>query len=445
MSARDLSSAINPGDSAKIVRRHHPRRVAVLSMHTSPLAQAGSGDAGGMNVYIMSTARELAQLGVEVEIFTRAVSSQDKPCVEVCDGVLVRNIMAGPYEGLPKEDLPSQLCSFTAGVLRAEAARSFHYYDVIHSHYWLSGQVGYLAKDRWAVPLVHTAHTLAAVKNQYLADSDKPEPHSRLIGEQQIIGEADRLIVNTEQERSELVQFYDANTAHIDIVPPGVDTHIFTPGSIDAARQRFGLDPQSFYIGFIGRIQPLKGFDTLVQAFAQVRAQFNPLRSAYKNIKMLVVGGISGNSYNTRSLQDTLEKNNIADDVVFLPAMPQHDLANIYRACNIVAMPSHSESFGLVALEAQACGTPVVATHIGGLPIAVDNGKTGILIPNHNPHVWSENILEIAHDQARLDTLKTHAIDHAHQFSWKNTATMLIESYQRAMSGHSFSRQKNFA
>ena len=172
--------------------------MAVLSVHTSPLAQPGTGDAGGMNVYVLQTALHLARRGVEVEIFTRATSSSDEPVVPVAPGVLVRNIVAGPFEGLDKNDLPTQLCAFTAGVLRAEANHDPGHYDIVHSHYWLSGQVGWLARDRWAVPLVHTAHTLAAVKNAALAAGDTPEPPLRSVGEQQVVDEADRLIVNTE-------------------------------------------------------------------------------------------------------------------------------------------------------------------------------------------------------------------------------------------------------
>ena len=202
----------------------------MLSVHTSPLAQPGTGDAGGMNVYVLQSALQMARRGVEVEIFTRATSSADQPVVKVAPGVLVRNVVAGPFEGLDKYDLPTQLCAFTAGVLRAEATHEPGYYDIVHSHYWLSGQVGWLARDRWAVPLVHTAHTLAAVKNAALADGDSPEPPLRAVGEQQVVDEADRLIVNTEHEAQQLVSLHHADPARIDVVHPGVDLEMFTPG-----------------------------------------------------------------------------------------------------------------------------------------------------------------------------------------------------------------------
>ncbi|MGI9123183.1 MAG: glycosyltransferase, partial [Mycobacterium sp.] len=218
-----------------------PRRVAVLSVHTSPLAQPGTGDAGGLNVYVLQTALHLARRGVEVEIFTRATSSADLPVVRVAPGVLVRNVAAGPFEGLDKYDLPTQLCAFTAGVLRAEANHEPGYYDIVHSHYWLSGQVGWLARDRWAVPLVHTAHTLAAVKNAALADGDAPEPPLRAVGEQQVVDEADRLIVNTEDEARQLVSLHGADRDRIDVVHPGVDLETFTPGDRLTARAALGL------------------------------------------------------------------------------------------------------------------------------------------------------------------------------------------------------------
>ncbi len=183
-----------------------------------------------MNVYVLQSALQLARRGVEVEIFTRATSSADQPVVKVAPGVLVRNVVAGPFEGLDKYDLPTQLCAFTAGVLRAEATHEPGYYDIVHSHYWLSGQVGWLARDRWAVPLVHTAHTLAAVKNAALADGDAPEPPLRAVGEQQVVDEADRLIVNTEHEAQQLVSLHHADPARIDVVHPGVDLEMFTPG-----------------------------------------------------------------------------------------------------------------------------------------------------------------------------------------------------------------------
>ena len=206
-----------------------PRRIATLSVHTSPLEQPGTGDAGGMNVYIVEVAKRLARLGVEVEVFTRATSSELPPVVEMAPGVTVRHVNAGPYEGLSKEELPSQLCAFTHGVLRAEAAHPPGHYDLIHSHYWMSGQVGWLARERWGVPHVHTAHTLAKVKNRLIAAGDRPEPKARVIGEEQVIAEADRLVANTRFEAQDLVTWYDADPTRLSVVQPGVDLDRFRP------------------------------------------------------------------------------------------------------------------------------------------------------------------------------------------------------------------------
>src|SRR6476619_1109906 len=260
-----------------------PRRVAVLSVHTSPLAQPGTGDAGGMNVYVLQSALQMARRGVEVEIFTRATSSADQPVVKVAPGVLVRNIVAGPFEGLDKYDLPTQLCAFTAGVLRAEANHEPGHYDIVHSHYWLSGQVGWLARDRWAVPLVHTAHTLAAVKNAALAEGDSPEPPLRTVGEQQVVDEADRLIVNTDDEAKQLISIHHADPARIDVVHPGVDLDVFRPGDRRAARAALGLPLDDDIVAFVGRIQPLKAPDIVLRAAAEL-----------PGVRIVVAGGPSG-------------------------------------------------------------------------------------------------------------------------------------------------------
>ncbi|MGH8877426.1 MAG: glycosyltransferase, partial [Stackebrandtia sp.] len=255
--------------------RGTPRRVAMLSMHTSPLEQPGTGDAGGMNVYVLQTARRLADRGVAVEIFTRATSSEQPPAFSPSEGITVHYIPAGPFEGLSKNDLPSQLCAFTSGVLRAEASKPAGYFDVIHSHYWLSGQAAWLAAERWGVPHVHSAHTLAKIKNLHLADSDTPEPFTRVVGEQQVVAESDALVTNTSSEAEVLVDLYRADPRKVTVTPPGVDPEVFTPGDRQGARRRLGLPDDALVIGFAGRIQPLKAPDVLVRAVARLRT-LNP-------------------------------------------------------------------------------------------------------------------------------------------------------------------------
>ena len=217
------------------LRRLLPRRVAMLSVHTSPLDQPGTGDAGGMNVYVVETARRLARHGVEVEIFTRATSGDLAPIVELAPGVHVRHLPAGPFEPLAKEDLPGLLCSFSTGLLRVEALHEPGYFDLVHSHYWLSGQVGTLAQDRWRVPLVHSMHTMARVKNRWLPEGDTPEPSARAVGESQVVAAADRLLANTPAEAEQLVSLYDADPSRVAVVPPGVDlSHLRHPWIISS-------------------------------------------------------------------------------------------------------------------------------------------------------------------------------------------------------------------
>lgn len=412
-------------------------RVAVLSVHTSPLAQPGTGDAGGMNVYVLQTALHMAQRGVQVEIFTRATSSADAPVVHVAPGVLVRNVIAGPFEGLDKYDLPTQLCAFTAGVLRAEANHEPGYYDIVHSHYWLSGQVGWLARDRWAVPLVHTAHTLAAVKNAALADGDAPEPALRAVGEQQVVDEADRLIVNTEDEAQQLVSLHHADPARIDVVHPGVDLATFTPGDKAAARAALGLAADEQIVAFVGRIQPLKAPDVLLRAAAKLAA---PGRRGGP-IRIVVAGGPSGSGLAAPDgLVLLAGELGIADRVTFLPPQSREELVNVYRAADLVAVPSYSESFGLVAVEAQACGTPVVAAAVGGLPVAVRDGVSGALVDGHDPDRWAGVIGDLLGGD--LAAMGRAARTHASMFSWDHTVDALLGAYQRAIADYARTHQR---
>ncbi|MCZ4079236.1 D-inositol-3-phosphate glycosyltransferase [Rhodococcus sp. H36-A4] len=403
-------------------------RVAVLSLHTSPLAQPGMGDAGGMNVYVLQSAKELAKRGVEVEIFTRATSSADEPVTEAAPGVLVRNIVAGPFEGLDKQDLPTQLCAFAAGVLREEARHDVGYYDLVHSHYWLSGQVGWLARDRWGVPLVHTAHTLAAVKNASMAAGDSPEPAARQIGEQQVVAEADRLIANTSGEAQQLVDIYGASPDSIDVVAPGADLTRYRPGEKNAARAEFGIDPTETVVAFVGRIQPLKAPDVLLRAAAELLA-----RDPSVPLRILVVGGPSGSGLDRPdSLIELAAALGISARVTFLPPQRSAKLAQIYRAADVVAVPSYNESFGLVAIEAQACGTPVIAADVGGLGVAVRSGETGVLVQGHRTEDWATALGNMLRDRTALARMASAAPIHAADFSWERTAEGLMESYRAA-------------
>ncbi|MET0136337.1 MAG: D-inositol-3-phosphate glycosyltransferase [Kibdelosporangium sp.] len=404
-----------------------PRRVALLSVHTSPLEQPGTGDAGGMNVYIAQTATRMAARGTAVEVFTRATSSDLPPVAELAPGVLVRYVPAGPFETLDRNELPAQLCAFTAAVLRTEAANEPGYYDLVHSHYWLSGQVGWLARDRWGVPLVHTAHTLAKVKNASLAKGDTPEPRTREIGEQQVVDQADSLVANTEMEANDLLSCYHADPAKVCTVLPGVDLERFSPGSKLAARKLLDIPADATVFAFVGRIQPLKAPDVLLRAAASLLDRGKADRS---KLVVLVVGGPSGTGLETpQALQDLADRLGVADVVRFLPPKCAEDLAEVYRAADVVTVPSHNESFGLVALEAQACGTPVLATDVGGLRVAVADGLSGFLVPGHSPVTWADALVRL---YSARDSMSEGAVRHARNFSWDRTTDELVSAYMRA-------------
>jgi len=420
------------------VRHSLPRRVATLSVHTSPLDQPGTGDAGGMNVYIVEVSKRLAALGIEVEIFTRATSSDLPPVVEMSPGVTVRHVTAGPFEGLSKNDLPAQLCAVTSGVLRAEAQREPGYYDVIHSHYWLSGQIGWLAKERWGIPLVHSAHTLAKVKNASLADGDEPEPWARVIGEEQVVAAADRLLASTDDEARQLVELYGADPALVATVAPGVDLERFRPGEASAARTRLGIPPDALVLLFVGRIQPLKAPDVLLRAAATLLERDPGLRS---RLLVVIAGGPSGNGLaEPQHLHKLAASLGIADLVRFEPPATQTRLADLYRSATAVVVPSHSESFGLVALEAQACGTPVVAASVGGLRTAVADGVSGLLIDGHDPADYAAAFSRLIGSSALRRRLERGAVAHASQFGWAVTAAGVLQTYRAAIADASGSR-----
>ncbi len=411
--------------------RRYPQRVATISVHTSPLEQPGTGDAGGLNVYVVEVARRLAARGVEVDIFTRAVSRDQPPLVEFAPGVLVRHIPAGPFEDLDKSDLPGQLCQFTFEVLRTEAAHAPGRYDLVHGHYWLSGQVGAAAKKRWGVPLVQSMHTLGRVKNAALASGDAAEPEVRIRGEAEVISVADRIVANTDDEARQLISLYDADPGRVAAVTPGVDLALFRPGSQRHARRRLGLAPNAIVLMFAGRVQPLKAPDVLLRAAAEFLREHPRLAD---RLVVAFVGGPSGTGRNDPDQLVQLARTlGIAANVRLEPPCPQRDLADWYRAATLVVVPSYSESFGLVAVEAQACGTPVVAAAAGGLRTAVRDGVSGVLIDSHDPVKYARAIWSLITDSGRLAFLSRGARRHASGFGWSATVDRLLAVYGEAM------------
>jgi D-inositol-3-phosphate glycosyltransferase len=414
------------------VPRRFPRRIATVSVHTSPLEQPGTGDAGGMNVYIVEVAKRLAARGVEVDIFTRASSRHLPPAAELAPGVLVRHLAAGPFEDLDKSDLPAQLCGFTLGVLRAEAAAAPGRYDLIHGHYWLSGQVGAVVKERWGVPLVQSMHTLGRVKNATLAAGDAAEPAVRIDGEDEVVAAADRLIANTDEEARQLIRLYHADPGRVVTINPGVDLSVFAPGSQQRARAQLGLPADAIVLVFAGRVQPLKAPDVVLRAAAQLVRDDPGLAG---RLTVAFVGGPSGSGRaDPDGLSELAARLGIAGLVRLDPPCPQTELADWYRAATLVLVPSRSESFGLVALEAQACGTPVVAASVGGLRTAVQDGVSGVLVDSRDPGDWARAVRRLIDRPDELSRLSRGARAHASRFGWGACVDRLLDTYSAIMS-----------
>jgi D-inositol-3-phosphate glycosyltransferase len=301
----------------------------------------------------------------------------------------------------------------------------------VHSHYWLSGQVGWLARERWGVPLVHTAHTLARTKNAYLADGDAPEPLARIVGEEQVIAEADRLIANTDDEARQLVDWYDADPDRIVTVPPGVDLDTFRPGAAGAARNRLEIAPDALVLLFVGRLQPLKAPDVLLRAAARL-VELDP--DLARRLQVVVVGAPSGSGVDDPvALPRLAAELGIADRVRFEPPASRPRLADFYTAADLTVVPSYNESFGLVALESQACGVPVVAAGVGGLRTAVADGRTGTLVGSHRTEDWAGALGALLRSPQRRARLGAAARLHAEQFSWRHTADGLLVAYRDAV------------
>ncbi len=385
-----------------------------------------------MNVYIVEVAKRMAERGIEVDLFTRATTRALPPVAELAPGVMVRHVAAGPFEELEKTELPRQMCAFTSGLLRTEAVHEPGHYDLIHSHYWLSGQSGWAARRRWGVPLVHSMHTLAKVKNASLAEGDSPEPLGRVVGEQRIVDYADRLIANTGDEAEQLISLYDADPDQVATVLPGADLSTFTPDASSAeARRRLGLPEDRNILLFVGRIQPLKAPDVLLHAAARMVRQDPSLR---EKLLVAVVGGPSGSARARPEELLRLATSLGIDDIVrFAPPCPQAELADWYRAADVTVVPSHSESFGLVAVESQACGTPVVAASVGGLRTAVRDGVSGLLVAGHDPADYARVLRRLLGAPDRVRRMSRAAVRHAAQFDWQATADRLIDVYTEAV------------
>jgi D-inositol-3-phosphate glycosyltransferase len=317
--------------------------------------------------------------------------------------------------------------------LRHELQKPPGYYDLLHSHYWISGQLGWLVSERYGIPLIHTMHTMAKVKNQSLADSESPEPLSRAIGEEQVVKASAALIANTASEAASLVSLYDACPDNVHVVSPGVDLRTYkVNGGKKSAREKLNISQDQLMLLFVGRIQPHKGPEVLIRAVAEMLQHTPMLRS---KLRAVIMGGPSGNGSSEPERLEALAKFlGVMDVVEFVPPVPHEELSDWYRAADLVCVPSYSESFGLVALEAQACGTPVVATAVGGLRAAVADGISGVLVDGHNPKAWSATLMRLLMEPQRRVLLSLGAVDHASRFGWDATARGILDVYDQVLS-----------
>ena len=398
-------------------------------VHTSPLDQAGTGDAGGMNIYVCEAAQNMAAMGVQVDIFTRRTNTEVADVVEVAPGVRVIQLNVGPVSGVTKEQLPKLIPDLSVAFKEALVATR---YDIIHSHYWISGKVAMPVAKELNIPLVHTMHTMARVKNLNLAEGEVPEPMIRVQGETQVVAAADALVANTDAEAASLVSLYEACPDNVLVVSPGVNLKVFTAGAgRAAARKVVGLDKDAHIISFVGRIQPHKGPEVLIRSIAELVSHSPHLRA---KLITNIIGGASGaNQSEVERLKELTSWLGIDDVVRFAPPVPREELPQWYRASDLVCVPSYSESFGLVALEAQACGTPVVATAVGGLRTAVADGISGVLVDGHDPRAWSSVLARLLQEPQRRVLLSMGAIEHASHFGWDATSRGTLDIYDRVL------------
>ncbi len=398
----------------------------MVSLHTSPLATPGVGDAGGLNVYVQELARRLGERGLAVDVFTRWQHPEQTRPVEINEHARVIPVPAGPPEEVAKEDLPGLVEEF-AGHLDRVAER----YQLIHSHYWLSGLAAREPGRRHGLPLVHTMHTMARVKNAARPDPDATEPDVRERGEAMIVADAAVLTANTSDEAAELQQHYHARPDQLVVVPPGVDLHTFHPCDQPKSRAQLGVAQDAEVILFVGRIQPLKAPDVLIRATARLVARDAARRD---RLRLIIIGSPSGpEAAWSATLPALAAELGVHDVVEFRPHSARADLFRWYCASDVVGVPSYSESFGLVALEAQACGRPVVATDVGGLRHAVVDSQTGLLVHGHDPGSWADALRAVLDDADVRTWLGAAAAAHASGFSWDNTAAATLRAYRLAL------------
>ena len=397
-------------------------RVAMLSVHTCPLAALGGKETGGMNVYVRELARELARMRVAADIFTRSQNPSIPRVSAIGDGVRVVHLPAGPEAPMARERVHDHLDEFVDGVEEFRADHGLDY-DLIHAHYWLSGAVGLTLRERWGVPLVQMFHTLGRLKNDATRNGAEHEPALRIAEESRIVGAADRIVAATVVERAHLAGHYGADPTRIAVIPCGVDTELFTPGDPAAARAALGLDDRPRLL-YVGRIAPIKGLETLLDGMARLRAGGRP-------VHLCIVGGDADEPLNGHEgeLRAQLGRLDLGDTVTFVGAQPQERLRTWYVAADASVLPSYYESFGMVALEAMACGSPVIASRVGGLQTTVRDRVTGVLVPDHDAAALADALGRLLDDPDLRWRLGREGVRWAAQHRWPCVAEAVCREY----------------
>lgn len=409
--------------------------IAMLSYHTCPLATLGGKDTGGMNVYVAELTRHLGQMGIHVDVFTR---SQDEHVPHVIHslgyGNRVVHIPAGPEHPLPKKELAEYIPTFADEVDRFSREKGIHY-DLIHSHYWMSGIAAQTLKERWQVPVIQMFHTLGLMKNQIAQSPEEMEGDYRINGERTVISFADKIVAATPAEMDQLMTLYNADKKKIVVIPPGVETSRFYPINADEAKEAIELTCKKRMLLFVGRIEPLKGLQNLIRALAVIRKQGHCGRDCYC---LVVIGGDPDSSSENmssemRKIKSLCRELGMEDLVLFLGKRAQETLPYYYSAADMLIMPSYYESFGMVALEAMACGTPVVASDVGGLHYLVQDGKTGFVVPSGDPEALVDPLNKLMNDAELRAKMGQQAAKYARKYSWELIADDIIMVYDKQL------------
>jgi D-inositol-3-phosphate glycosyltransferase len=394
-------------------------RVAVLSVHTCPLAAPGGKETGGMNVYVRETARELARMGAHVDVFTRSQNPSIPRVVDLGQGARVIHLAAGPHAPMPREEIHRHLDQFVAGVeaFRWDEALD---YDLIHAHYWLSGVAGLALRAAWGVPVVQMFHTLGRLKNSVARTPSEVEPELRISEESRLVDAADRIVAANVVERAHLVWYYGASAERVAVIPCGVDTDLFQPMARTTAKDLLELGPEPLFL-YVGRLQPIKGLETLLEAMTRLDGA----------TRLLIIGGDQDEPDNAHAahLRQRVTALGLGRRVRFLGTQPQRRLRLFYAAAEATVMPSSYESFGMVALEAMACGCPVVASRVGGLTTTVKDGVTGHLVPEGDPAALSSQLDRLLQDRQERDRLGAEAARWAAEHRWPCVAEAVCRVY----------------